>query len=161
MTCSIVREVIDLEGLRHRVQDQKAGAVLIFCGDIRDHSQNQSVSFLEYEAHESMALKQISNVVKEANKKWQLHKVEVIHRLGKLAVKDCSIAIAVSTSHRNEAYEASRYIIDTIKHTVPIWKKEHFVDGLSKWSKGCEATSITNDGANEPSVVKNEILECN
>ena len=64
--------------------------------------------------------------VEEAKKKWQLHTVEVIHRLGKLSVKDCSIAIAVSTSHRGDAYEASRYIIDTIKHAVPIWKKEFF-----------------------------------
>ena len=145
MTCSIVRENIDLEGLRHRVQHEKAGAVLIFCGDIRNHSQKNKVSFLEYEAHESMALKQISYVVKEAKRKWQLHKVEVIHRLGKLAVKDCSIAIAVSTSHRAEAYEASRYIIDTIKQTVPIWKKEYFLDGISKWSEGCEATSVIKD----------------
>jgi len=161
MTCSIVRDIIDLEGLISRVQDKKAGAVLIFCGDIRNHSEKKNVSFLEYEAHESMALKQISSIVKEAKKKWQIHKVEVIHRLGKIAVKDCSIAIAVSTSHRAEAYEASRYIIDTIKQTVPIWKKEHFVDGNSSWSKGCEATSIANVNTNTPPIVKKEILKCN
>ena len=142
MPCSIVRDEIDLEGLRRRAQDPQAGAVLIFCGDVRSHSQEQDVSFLEYEAHESMALKQIRKIIEQAQQKWELHKVEVIHRLGKLAVTDCSITIAVSTSHRNEAYEASRYIIDTIKHTVPIWKKEHFVNGASNWSEGCEASSI-------------------
>ncbi|MBS1255459.1 MAG: Molybdopterin synthase catalytic subunit [Deltaproteobacteria bacterium] len=156
MSCSVIRDVIDIEGLRRRAQDPQAGAVLIFCGDVRNHSQEQHVSLLEYEAHESMALKQISKVIKQAQQKWELHKVEVIHRLGKLAVTDCSIAIAVSTSHRNEAYEASRYIIDTIKHSVPVWKKEHFVDGESKWSKGCEAYSVVEDAAVPPSAVINE-----
>ena len=152
--CSIIRNEIDLVALRLRVQHKKAGAVLIFCGDIRNHSKKQKVSFLEYEAHESMALKQIKNIVKKAKKKWNLHKVEVIHRLGKLAIKDCSIAIAVATSHRAEAYESSKYIIDTIKHTVPIWKKEYFDDGASKWSKGCEATSIFDNASNKPSAIK-------
>ena len=151
---SIVRDEIDIERLRDRVQHKKAGAVLIFCGDIRNHNQKKEVSFLEYEAHESMALKQIKNIVNSAKRKWNLHKVEVIHRLGKLAIKDCSIAIAVATSHRNEAYESSKYIIDTIKHTVPIWKKEYFVDGASEWSKGCEATSIFVDNSNPPAPVK-------
>ena len=157
MPCSIVREEIDIEALRLRAQHSQAGAVLIFCGDIRNHSQQKQVSYLEYEAYESMALKQISQVVEEAQKKWQLHTVEVIHRLGKLAVKDCSIAIAVATSHRGDAYTASRYIIDTIKHSVPIWKKEHFVDGVSSWSKGCEAYSVIEEAAEPPPAVNNEI----
>ncbi|MBC8258633.1 MAG: molybdenum cofactor biosynthesis protein MoaE [SAR324 cluster bacterium] len=158
MPCSVVRDVIDLEGLRLRSQDPQAGAVIIFYGDVRNHSQQQQVSFLEYEAHESMALKQITRVVEEAQQKWELHTVEVIHRLGKLAVKECSIAIAVSSSHRGEAYAASRYIIDTIKHAVPIWKKEHFVDGASEWSKGCEACSVVEETAVPPAVVENEDL---
>ena len=157
MPCSIVRDEIDLEGLRRRAQDPQGGAVLIFCGDVRNHSQEQDVSFLEYEAHESMALKQIRKIIEQAQQKWELHKVEVIHRLGKLAVTDCSITIAVSTSHRNEAYEASRYIIDTIKHTVPIWKKEHFVNGASNWSEGCEASSIIENSAEPPSAVTNQV----
>jgi molybdopterin synthase catalytic subunit len=76
-------------------------------------------------------------------------------------VKDCSIAIAVSTSHRGDAYEASRYIIDTIKHAVPIWKKEHFVDSPAMWSKGCEASSVVAENAEAPAVVKEEVTECN
>jgi molybdopterin synthase catalytic subunit len=157
MTCSVVRNVIDLEGLRQRAQHPQAGAVIIFYGDVRNHSQQQEVSFLEYEAHENMALKQISMVIDEARQKWVLHSVEVIHRLGKLAVKDCSIAIAVATSHRGDAYAASRYIIDTIKHSAPIWKKEHFVDGVSAWSKGCEAYSVVEETAEPPSAVNNEV----
>ena len=158
MPCSIVRELIDIESLRLRVQHSQAGAVLIFCGDIRNHSQQKEVTYLEYEAHESMALKQISKIVEEAQKKWQIHTVEVIHRLGKLAVKDCSIAIAVSTSHRGDAYEASRYIIDTIKHSVPIWKKEYFVDAPAEGSEGCEASSVVEKSAKVPSVVKKEVI---
>ena len=158
MTCSVLRGVIDIEGLRHRAQHPKAGAVIIFYGDVRNHSQQQEVTFLEYEAHESMALKQISKVIGEARQKWELHSVEVIHRLGKLAVKDCSIAIAVSTSHRGDAYAASRYIIDTIKHAVPIWKKEHFVDRGAAWSKGCEACSVVEETAEPPPAVNNEVL---
>ena len=157
MPCSIVRDEIDLESLRRRTQDPQAGAVLVFCGDVHNHSQEQDVSFLEYEAHERMALKQITKIIEQAQQKWELHKVEVIHRLGKLAVTDCSITIAVSTSHRNEAYEASRYIIDTIKHTVPIWKKEHFVNGASNWSEGCEASSIIENSAEPPSAVTNQV----
>ena len=153
MTCSIVRDEIDLEGVRRRAKSPKAGAILIFCGDIRNHSQKQDISFLEYEAHERMALKQIAKIIEEAQQKWELHKIEVIHRLGKLAVTDCSIAIAVSTSHRNDAYEASRYIIDTIKHSVPIWKKEHFVNGVSNWSEGCEASSIIENSTEPPAVI--------
>ena len=157
MSCSIIRDEIDLEGLRRRAQAPRAGAVLIFCGDVRNHSLEQDVSFLEYEAHERMALKQITKIIEQAQQKWETHKVEVIHRLGKLKVTDCSIAISVSTSHRNDAYEASRYIIDTIKHSVPIWKKEHFVNGVSNWSEGCEASSIIENSAEPPSAVKNKV----
>ena len=158
MTCSVVRNVIDLEGLRARAPHPQAGAVIIFCGDVRNHSQQKEVSYLEYEAHETMALKQISRIIDEAQQKWEIHAVEVIHRFGKLRLKASSIAIAVSTSHRGDAYEASRYIIDTIKHSVPIWKKEHFVDGASKWSKGCEASSVVEETFEPPAVVKNEVL---
>ena len=157
MPCSIVRDEIDLEGLRKRTQDPQAGALIIFCGDVRNHSQEQDVLFLEYEAHEKMAVKQIRKIIDQAKKKWELHKVEVIHRLGKLAVTDCSIAIAVSSSHGNKVYEASRYVIDTIKHTVPIWKKEHFTNGVSNWSEGCEASSIIENPAEPPSVVTNQV----
>ena len=156
MSCSIVREEINIEDLRRRSKDPHAGAVLIFCGDVRNHNQKKDVSFLEYEAHERMALKQIKKIIEHAQQKWELHKVEVIHRLGKLAVKDCSIAIAVSTSHRNDAYEASRYIIDTVKHSVPIWKKEHFVNGVSNWSEGCEASSVIENSFEPPTAVTNQ-----
>lgn len=139
---SVTRNAIDLQSLQQRAHHPKAGAMLLFCGDIRNHSEGKAVTALEYEAHESMALKQINDIVQEAQRRWQLHHVEVVHRFGFMDISECSIAIAVATSHRKDAYEASRFIIDTVKHTVPIWKKEHFEDGSSAWSKGCEACSV-------------------
>ncbi len=142
MRNSITRDTIDIDSLRKRASHPQAGAMLLFCGDIRNHSEGKLVQALEYEAHEQMALKQIDDIVAEASQRWELHFIEVIHRLGRMEVEECSVAIAVATAHRREAYLASRYLIDTIKHTVPIWKKEHFQDGSSEWSKGCEACSV-------------------
>jgi molybdopterin synthase catalytic subunit len=156
MPNSVTREAIDLEALRHRAQHPQAGAVLIFCGDIRNHSDGRSVTVLEYEAHERMALRQIDRIVEEAQQRWPLHYAEVIHRFGKLAVLDCSIATAVSSSHRSDAYESSRYIIDTIKRSVPIWKKEYFESGASAWSEGCEASSVIEASTDPPPVVTRE-----
>ena len=139
---SITRDPIDLNALQTRAHHPQAGAMILFCGNIRNHSDGKAVVALEYEAQESMALRQIDETVAEACKRWELHYVEVIHRLGYMHVAECSIAIVVATSHRKDGYSASRFIIDTIKHSVPIWKKEHFFDGFSQWSKGCEACSI-------------------
>ena len=100
-----------------------------------------------------MALKQMKDVADVAQQRWPLHYVEIIHRLGRMEVMECSIAIAVSSSHRADAYEASRFIIDSIKITVPIWKKEHFPDGDSTWSKGCEANSVIEAFELRPPVV--------
>ena len=142
MSVSIAREPINIENLRRRALHPQAGAVLVFYGDIRNHSEGRDVKAQEYEAHDKMALKQMNEVAEAAQQRWPLHHVEIIHRLGRMEVMECSIVIAVSTSHRADAYEASRFIIDTIKRTVPIWKKEHFPDGNSAWSKGSEAGSV-------------------
>ena len=150
MSVSIAREPINFEAMRRRALYPQAGAVLIFFGDIRNHSEGRDVKALEYEAHDSMALKQMNEVADAAQQRWPLHHVEIIHRLGRMEVMECSIAIAVSTSHRADAYEASRFIIDTIKRAVPIWKKEHFSDGNSAWSKGCEAGSVIEASTDPP-----------
>ena len=154
MPVSIIRDPIDIEALCRRAQHPQAGAVLIFCGNIRNHSEGRTVTMLEYEAHESMALRQMKAVLEAAKQRWPLHYVEVIHRLGKMSIKETSIAIAVSTSHRSDGYEASRYIIDTIKRSIPIWKKEHFTSGESAWSEGCEAGSVIEAGAKPPLAVQ-------
>ena len=142
MTSQVTREKIDLNGLLARAKNAAAGAVLLFSGDVRDHSEDWAVDFLEYETHESMAQKQIAEIVVEAKNCWDLHYVEVIHRFGKMRISDCSIGIVVASSHRKDTYEASRFIIDTVKKSVPIWKKEHFTNGQAIWVEGCEASSV-------------------
>ena len=142
MTSQVTRETIDLNGLLARAKNAAAGAVLLFSGDVRDHSEGRAVDFLEYETHESMAQKQIAEIVVEAKNHWDVHYVEVIHRFGKMRISDCSIGIVVASSHRKDAYEASRFIIDTVKKSVPIWKKEHFTNGQAIWVEGCEASSV-------------------
>ena len=142
MTSQVTREKIDLNGLLARAKNAAAGAVLLFSGDVRDHSEDRAVDFLEYETHESMAQKQIAEIVLEAKNRWELHHAEVVHRFGKMQISDCSIGIAVASSHRKDAYAASRFIIDTVKKSVPIWKKEHFTNGQAIWVEGCEASSV-------------------
>ena len=154
MPNSITRDPIIFEELRQRCLHPQTGAVLIFCGDIRNHSSGRDVQHLEYEAHESMALRQIDRITEKATMQWPLHYVEVIHRFGKMSVMDCSIAIAVSTSHRNDAYQASRFIIDSIKRSVPIWKREFFTDGTEAWSEGCEASSVPKSDHTPPPAVR-------
>ena len=142
MTSQVTREKIDLNGLLARAKNAAAGAVLLFSGDVRDHSEDRAVDFLEYETHESMAQKQIAEIVLEAKNRWELHHVEVVHRFGKMQISDSSIGIVVASSHRKDAYAASRFIIDTVKKSVPIWKKEHFTNGQAIWVEGCEASSV-------------------
>ena len=142
MKNSVISTTIDIDSLRKRGSHPEAGALLLFCGDVRNHSHSRSVTHLAYSAHPSMALKQIDAIVDEAIQRWNLCYAEVVHRIGKMEVSECSIAICVSSPHRDEAYKASRFIIDAIKHTVPIWKKEYFVEGESEWSEGCSACSL-------------------
>ncbi len=142
MTSQVTREIIDLNSLLARAKNSAAGAVLLFSGDVRNHSDGRAVDCLEYETHERMAEKQIAEIVLEAKRRWELHYVEVIHRFGKMRISDCSIGIVVASSHRKDAYAASRFIIDTVKKSVPIWKKEHFTNGQAIWVEGCEAYSV-------------------
>jgi molybdopterin synthase catalytic subunit len=94
---------------------------------------------LEYEAHPSMALKLLSGIVADARAAFPLRKVALAHRLGRVDLGEPTIVIAVSAAHRDEAYRASRYLIDRIKHEAPIWKREICADGTRAWSRGCTA----------------------
>ena len=138
----ITREKIDLERIRSDAHQPKAGAMILFCGDIRNHSHGKEVIAVEYDAYPSMAIKQIEKIVDFAKQQWPLEHVQVLHRLGKLEVLECSIVIAVASAHRKDAYQASQYIIDTIKRSVPIWKREYFADGTTEWSQGCQACEV-------------------
>lgn len=108
------------------------GAIVSFIGRARDHSRGQKVLFLEYEIYESMAKKELDKIVEDALNKWPISSCLLIHRFGRVTIGEASILISVSSPHRDEAFKSVRYIIDTIKKTVPIWKKEFYSDG-STW----------------------------
>lgn len=136
----LTSDPLDRESLRQEVSDPAAGAVLIFEGTVRDHSDGLSgVVALEYEAQASMAGKIISAILAETAGEIPVRKLAVRHRLGRVELGEPTIIIAVSASHRDEAYRASRRIIDRIKHEAPIWKREILADGTGEWSRGCVA----------------------
>ncbi len=116
---------------REIVTHPGAGAVLVFHGITRDHFAGRRVVQLSYEAYAGMALAQMQRIVDEASQRWPGSRVAIAHRLGVVPVSEASVLIAVSAAHRAACYEASRFAIDALKATVPIWKKEHYVDGAS------------------------------
>jgi len=106
-----------------------AGAVNVFVGTVRDNTQGRTVTRLEYEAYEPMALSEMQKIAEQAQQKWPVQKLAIHHRVGTLHIGDAAVIIAVSTPHRADSFEACRFVIDTLKQTVPIWKKEVFEDG--------------------------------
>jgi molybdopterin synthase catalytic subunit len=111
------------------------GAVCVFDGIVRDNTRGRQTLFLDYEAYEEMALDQMRNLAAEALKKFSIRDVALLHRLGRLDIGETSVLIVVASAHRGAAFDACRWLIDTLKKTVPIWKKEHFVDG-TVWADG-------------------------
>jgi molybdopterin synthase catalytic subunit len=129
----LVREPIDLAALQGTAPAD--GALCLFVGVVRDHHQGRAVSHLEYEAYEEMALGELQRIEQELRTRWPVGDVRLVHRLGRLAIGEASVAVAVASAHRAEAFAACRYAIDTLKKTVPIWKKEFYADG-SAWIEG-------------------------
>ncbi|GAB4465390.1 MAG: molybdenum cofactor biosynthesis protein MoaE [Thermoflexibacter sp.] len=120
---------IDVNYLLDFVQHEEAGAVDIFIGTVRSKTSDKKVVRLEYEAYDTMAIKKIQEIVSQANQQWNILKYAVVHRKGILQIGEAAVVIAVATPHRQAAFEACKYIIDTIKENVPIWKKEIYEDG--------------------------------
>jgi molybdopterin synthase catalytic subunit len=138
-------EPLDLPALLATAHHPAAGAVVLFSGETRDTSHNKKVAYLEYEAHEAIATKMISEIIKEAIEKWNLTYAIAQHRVGKVAICESAVAVITCSPHRSEAYNANRYIIDKIKHEAPIWKCEHFTDGTKEWGGNCNCYAITGD----------------
>lgn len=125
--------VIDPEQLIARARSAASGAIVLFLGTVRDHSAGKTgVTHLEYEAYEGLVESKIQEIVDEARARWPLDGVAVEHRVGELQVGEVSVAVAVGSGHRAEAFEAGRYLIDELKSRVPIWKKEHWPGG-AEW----------------------------
>lgn len=131
----LVRESINPASLTTHVRGASDGAISVFDGFVRDHSKNRRTLYLEYEAYESMALAKMQAIVAQIHDRFAIHRVAMVHRLGRLEIGETSVFIAVSAAHRGAAFDACRYAIDTLKRTVPIWKKEYFEDG-SVWADG-------------------------
>jgi molybdopterin synthase catalytic subunit len=131
----LTREPIDMAFILERLKRPEDGAAVVFEGIVRNHSRGRKTLFLHYEAYEEMALKQLVTLVQEARAKFEIDDAAIIHRLGHLEIGETSVLIVVVSAHRAAAFEACRWLIDTLKKTVPIWKKEHFVDGAI-WADG-------------------------
>ena len=132
----VASEVIDPAEVLARVGSERDGATLLFRGVVRDHADDRPVSGMRYDAYEEMAGEVLSKIAAEAAERLGMDRVAVVHRFGELAIGEVSVAIAVSSPHREEAYEASRYVIEQLKERLPVWKKEHYVDGVSEWVEG-------------------------
>src|ERR1700676_5066707 len=132
---SLVHEPIDPASVAAYVRGNGDGAIVIFDGFVRDHSKNRRTLYLEYEAYEPMALAKIQEIAAHLHNQFSIHRVAMVHRLGRLEIGETSVYIAVSVAPRAAAFGACRYAIDTLKRTVPIWKKEYFEDG-AVWADG-------------------------
>jgi len=132
---AIVRETIDTRKLLDLIKQPEDGAAVVFEGVVRNHTRGRRTLYLDYEAYEEMALKQMEVLAEQALSQFAVRDVAVVHRLGRLQVGEISVAIAVASAHRSAAFEACRWLIDTLKRTVPIWKKEYFEDG-AVWADG-------------------------
>jgi molybdopterin synthase catalytic subunit len=131
----ITRDVLDRDALVAAVSHPSVGGVVVFEGVVRDNARGKQVRYLEYDVYPEMAIEQIRAIVAEAEKRWGVDRVAVAHRIGRLEIGEASVMIVVATPHRAEAFEACRYIIDTLKTTVPIWKKEVATNG-EEWVEG-------------------------
>jgi len=131
----MVRERIDTQAVIGRLKQPADGAAVIFDGVVRDNTRGRRTLYRDYEAYESMALKQMDSLALEARSRFAVRGVSIVHRLGRLEIGETSVLIVVAAAHRGAAFEACRWIIDTLKKTVPIWKKEYFKDG-AVWADG-------------------------
>jgi molybdopterin synthase catalytic subunit len=118
---------------REALTDPASGGYASFEGWVRDNNEGKRVLRLEYEAFEELGLKEGERIVEEAIRRYGVQKAACVHRVGDLAIGELAVWVGVSSGHRGEAFAACRYIIDEVKHRVPIWKKEHYQDGDSGW----------------------------
>jgi len=130
---TVTDQVIDPDALRDRLLDDAAGAYASFEGWIRNVNEGHKVTRLEYEAYDPIAVSEGQRVVEEAIEMFGILQARCVHRTGMLAIGECAVWVGVSSGHRDEAFQACRYIIDEVKVRLPVWKKEHYADGNSGW----------------------------
>jgi molybdopterin synthase catalytic subunit/molybdopterin converting factor small subunit len=126
----VVTDPLSPDSIAAQVDDPGAGGIVIFSGVVRNETGGRPVKFLEYEAHAPMAEVKMREIGETVRARWPgVKRVAMLHRIGRLEIGEASVLIAVAAAHRGDAFEACRYAIDTLKRTVPVWKKEHFEDG--------------------------------
>lgn len=138
---------IDPAAVLGRVGSASDGAVILFVGTVRNYADGRAVSGMTYEAYTAMAAAVLREIAEETAARYETDRVAVVHRIGALTIGEPSVAIAVSTPHRAEAYAASRQVIEQIKERLPVWKHEHYLDGDSRWVAG----RVPPVGGGEPS----------
>lgn len=132
----VTRDPLDAERLARAVRRDESGAVLVFQGVARNHSEGRRVRALEYDAYPEMAERKLREVIDEVRRRWPVTGIGLLHRIGRLAIGEASLLVAVSAAHRREAFEACQYAVDRVKQIVPIWKKEIWEDGDGAWVPG-------------------------
>ena len=129
----LTNEPIDHAAVTELVRRPDCGGVVVFLGTVRDLTDGRETAALDYEAYPGMAEKKLAEIERETRDRWPIGEVALVYRLGHLGVGEVSVAVAVSSPHRAEAFEACRYAIDRLKAVVPIWKKENRADGSAEW----------------------------
>ena len=135
----LTETTVDIPALSRAVEGAGYGAIVTFAGNVRDNARGRNVLYLEYEGYAPLAEKQLGTLIAEAETRWDV-RCAVQHRLGRLEIGECSVGVAVAAAHRGEAFEACRWLMDTLKETVPIWKREYF-EGGDHWVEGPNTVS--------------------
>lgn len=129
----ITKKTIDTTAVLASVQTIDAGAAVLFVGSTRQFTLGKETLKLDYECYEEMALKKMGQILDQAKSKWSIRKCSIVHRIGTVELGEASIAVAVSSPHRSDSFEAGRWLVDTLKKDVPIWKREYWSDGSMEW----------------------------
>lgn len=129
----LTQNPIDTADLLRKVGSNQAGAVVLFLGTVRELTGERRTIALDYECYPEMAEKQLQDLESQARARWPIIECAIVHRLGHLELGEASVAVAVSTAHRDASFEAAKWLIDTLKQVVPIWKKENWADGATEW----------------------------
>lgn len=129
----LITTPIDTDAVLRRVASPEAGAVVLFLGTTRRYTGGRETESLDYECFAEMARDKMAELEAEARRRWPLVECVLVHRVGHLEIGEASVAVAVSTAHRQAAFEAGQWLIDTLKQVVPIWKKENWTDGDGQW----------------------------
>ena len=130
---ALTDQPISVPAVLERVQSPLAGAVVFFLGTTREVTGCRRTESLDYECYPEMATRKLAELEGEARRRWELIECAIVHRLGHIAIGEASVAVAVSSAHRQAAFEAGQWLIDSLKQSVPIWKKENWADGTTEW----------------------------